>query len=916
MTFAADSSSAPPLAPSDLLRLQDLSARLKAMREPVRDLVRAATRTSDASASVSASPESERLFARAREQLDAAHTALLAYTASLVPGASRARSDTGDSSTYRMQRPTSLHAAADSAMSAPAQHASATMPALPSTRSRAPLPNMTEPGSPASAEAAIAAAWQGPAAATTARPVNEAHARLSSRHAAALEERLPFVPLRELRSAAPVAEVDLVQSLLRAGQRDAGPSVLTRSIDMLPPGIVACAIANSTAQLFRQLTPDAVAQHAASTEAHPALRALSDHANFLTRLVETSIIFPLQPAQRARRIEWWTVVVCLVRELGDYESLSSLACVFSSALIGRLRESWQLVPAPCKAAIRFLLERVLKMHPNYASYREELHARVSRMQRKRPAVVLPGALTTAGADELSLDFDAAIAINSPDLCSSNDNYVSSPVFCKEAFDLPPPRALVPIVAVLLKDAAASSHSTPAAPTTLAASVAASTQWAAVVSVCAEQELPIALDYFMLRRVFATELSALATPASSTPRAISAATNFLRRMPRRQSASEKSPKELTATNCRLLESATPPTVVDLLAHLLYLAAGSPCFNCVVGAQLNRLLVSTSAQLAVTVTASLLFAEPWMPREYLARMCDMREPRADRRPTATPSAVTSPQAPRLSTSSSGSQGSDSRAAERPWLASFRLSDSMDSTRYTKPKSSKHSSIDSARKTSTDSDSTFVYRPQSPNTTAASATRYSSSTASATIEDRMRSSVSDANSDSASARRPTSAHSVQSVASSLSAAISPRAGGIPVLPPLPSDSRSPPPLPATNMPTWLPTDGAAASKSPIISAAKSLPKDSPLSSGLPPPPLPSLPMPKFQPKKTDAKSPQPPPIRAKSPMPPAFTQIPPPLPSAEMPTTNLSTKEPTTASAKHADNISAEAQMLLNFTAPTYN
>ncbi|KAJ1841941.1 hypothetical protein LPJ73_005955, partial [Coemansia sp. RSA 2703] len=617
---------------------------------------------------------------------------------------------------------------------------------------------------------------------------------------------------------APVSVVDMVNSLLRSSARDNEASLLMQRLESLPPGIVACAIANSASQLFQQLTTEKIQQYARSgqTQAPVVLRQLSDHANFLTRLMETSMMHPVQAGQRARRIEWWTVVACLLRELGDYESLSSLVCVFSGALVARLRDTWDAVPAPCKAAIRFLLDRVLKIHPNYSQYREELHLRVRRMLRK------PVVPAVDAGDEASLDFDSAVAIGSPDLAPGSD-YVDSALYCKENFDLPAPRALVPIVAVLLKDAVSDASATPATPA----------PWMTAVESCAAQQLPLTLDYFLLRRIFATELSSLAalSPArSTTPRALTAATNFLRRMPRRQSAGDKSTRELSLTPCGVRGGApAAPTILDLLAHFLFVAAGTPCLGCSVGAPLDGLHVSSSGQLAVLVAAQLLFAEPWVPREYLARLCSLREPRdhasvhLSRSPMSSSSSITSPQqqqgvprassvtssgAPRSSTSSAGS-------AERPWVAAFKLSDS-DATRYGKPRGSKHSSVESAHKSSMDSDATCVAHPVSP--------------AQQTLGRAQSGREDPAGAAGDETRRPLSANTMP--------ARSPRS---------PPEAAKAPPLPQAEMPTWLPVNSSgsssrAAAKSPVL-ASKSLPSESRMADA---PPLPAMPMPRFQPLK----------------------------------------------------------------------
>ncbi|KAJ2642578.1 Ras guanine nucleotide exchange factor bud5, partial [Coemansia sp. RSA 1694] len=678
------------LSKSDFMNLQDISLKIKTFREPLREIMRnAAVSTSDSATTSQppADPGRMSLLARVKEHLDATQRVLQDYLLAL-PGAAAHSSaikaammtparNSADRKPLHLDSPSRSRSSTQGSQDSTASRSSRSislsssqypMPAYKPDGSRQPggaVPQMPIPmqAGTNTIERAISRVWRDTQLLNApAKSASEMYVRLGKRHMASLEERVPQIPIRQLiGNGKPINIVDLVNSLFRSSVPDNEASLLTKHLETIPPGIVACAIANSAGQLFQRLTPDSVKRYARpssqatpspsySGSALPVLRLLSDHANFLTRLMEMSITYPLQAAQRARRIEWWTVVACLLRELGDYESLSSLICVFSSNVIGRLRESWDLVSSQCKAAIRFILDRVLKIHPNYSNYREELQLRVKRIQtrRRKRANTVTSTTSEGGAasvlgdnsteyefdDGTSLDFDCAVAINSPDLCSSmNEHYVNSCVFSKESFDLPTARSLIPIVAVLLKDAVSSEAAGIPPGADQATYVPA---WSLIIDSCASQDLPLPLDHFMLRRIFATELSlhsSLTQPTSlSTPRTI--ATSLLKRMPRRHSSNADrgggangggAMRELSLSECRVQSADQPPNILDLMAHLLYSAAGHPCVGCSVGAPLEELHVATSGQLAVLVTSLLLFAEPWVPCEHLSRLGDIREPR---------------------------------------------------------------------------------------------------------------------------------------------------------------------------------------------------------------------------------------------------------------------------------------------------
>ncbi|KAJ1819062.1 Ras guanine nucleotide exchange factor bud5 [Coemansia sp. RSA 2675] len=927
------------LTKSDFMNLHDISLRIKIFREPIREIMRnASISTNDA---VQTDPEKVSLLARVKEHLESTQRALQDYLLSL-PGAaahsstiktamaparqssdrkplhldtpSRSRSSTQgshDSTASRSSRSISLSST---------QHPMAAGLRPEGAKTSVNMPPMPVPPGANTIERAISRVWRDTQLLNAAaKSASEMYVRLGKRHMASLEERVPQIPIRQLiGNGSPINIVDLVNSLFRSSTPDNEASLLTKNLETIPPGIVACAIANSAGQLFQRLTSESVKKYVrpnqATGSALPVLRLLSDHANFLTRFMEMSITYPIQAVQRARRIEWWAIVACLLRELGDYESLSSLVCVFSSNVIGRLRESWDLVSSQCKAAIRFILDRVLKIHPNYSNYREELQLRVKRVltrKKKRTNTVTsdggaPSAMSDTTEydffdDGMSLDFDCAVAINSPDLCSSmNEHYVNSCVFSKESFDLPPARSLIPIVAVLLKDAVSSE----AAGTPPGADQASYVPpWALIIENCAAQDLPLPLDHFMLRRIFATELSShsslMQPPGQSTPRAI--ATSLLKRMPRRHSANERggsASREMSLSECRVQSAEQPPNILDLLAHLLFSAAGHPCVGCSVGAPLEELHVATSGQLAVLITSLLLFAEPWVPCEHLSRLGDLREPRIQ----PSPHLSKSPQYASLGRSSVSPNAlgglAEGRAHERPWLMSFKLNDTTDSARYSaKPVKttvgdSKSSSIESARKTSTDSDTTCVNRPPSPSLPQLVHSERASRPSTEIVVTAVNDSIAPV---SVEARRSVSTQSSHSTASANAT--------LPQLPPLPVNAKSPP-LPSAEMPTWLPAAGPPVlAKSPQMPRSKSLPSDVVVA----PPPLPALPMPKFQPSGQPVLSP---PLAATQGLPLSLPSLDgmPPMPGAPA----LLPLAASSVGKRHPEAISAEAQMLLSFEA----
>ncbi|KAJ1963235.1 hypothetical protein GGI12_002173 [Dipsacomyces acuminosporus] len=1012
------------LPKADFLQLQDISARMKDIREPIRELTRscivAGPDTGDgggssAGAAQPSSTDTNVIFGRIREQLDVVQGLIQQYLGALsdsgasASGAPPASNRPASGGPLALASNTSKRNSHAETMKKDAPHAPPGLPSHSSTRNAAAAGASTSASEPpttmrshphshshtqlstisSTIEKTIHSAWSANKTVFThPATVNEAYTKLDKRNLATLVERIPHVPVRELvNSSHPTGVVDLVNSLLRSSTRFGSVPMLTMHLESIPPGIAACAIANSTSQIFQQLTAQAVLQHVATTRpaqtssipghggsaqqlSHPPLtilRMLSDHANFLTRLAERSILYPAHAAQRAKRIEWWATVACLIRELGDYESLSSLVCVFSSPIIGRLKETWDQVPSQCKSAIRFILDRVLKIHPNYSSYRDELQIRISKMKRAAKAAAggrgshgTPASTasvdTNGNGDQMSIDFDNAVNIDSPDPRVAETSNINSPVYCKECRDLPPPRVLVPVVAVLLKDAAtadassdilsAASSSSPSAAASQyqdrnkaqgagASSPSSEPRWMAIIECAANQDMPLGLDNNLLRRIFATDPqcsspgSASATPG--TPRTISAATSFLKRRPRKSSASEKQQKDGASTHCRLIsEQAGAPTIIDMLSHLLALASGNPCFACSVGAPLDALHISTSGQLAATVTAILLFTEPWLPQEYIYRLCEMREPRnpqapflgkstaaiafpqpiAPFQPLAHSSALT--MRPQTSDSHGQAPADHGQSGDSPWLMSFKVNDTADSPRYhSRSKSRDMASGSSYKASSGPSGDTMLYplSPMSPSQSSngrisqdRNSSHSSHSTSSNTHSTNDRTPIPGSH----SINRTPSLHSTASTASKRAVSVISQKSLLPDLPPLPSDAR-PPPLPSAEMPT---------SKIPPLPTLPSLPPDSQLA----PPPLPSLPMPKGSGIPLPSPPPPPPPLPA-MPMPKFQPDGEPqsykgPGSISRAMSVRTSAASAASLSEKRRSNhesISAETQMLLSFDSP---
>ncbi|KAJ1938748.1 hypothetical protein FBU59_004345, partial [Linderina macrospora] len=308
------------LTHTELAHLQGVISRLASIREPLRELLLSSTvaKPDDPSPNHARTLKLDKLHTHIQQQLDLTESLLHQYTSALT------------NTPASEQRPESHQ-----------------------QRTSAPQPSSAS----SVTERNISTAWSlSPITVSQAIVVNEVYSRLSKQQRAAIDERIPLIPRRDIAAANNQqlgTVLDLVQSLFRATAREGTATELCRSLDTIPPGIVAYAIAASISHMFQRLTPNSIIEGArflhaggahnpnamTDSPAMQALKLIKDHTSFVTRFVESSILLPTQAHMRARRIEWWVTAAYLLRELGDYESLNGVICTISNLVVNRMNET-------------------------------------------------------------------------------------------------------------------------------------------------------------------------------------------------------------------------------------------------------------------------------------------------------------------------------------------------------------------------------------------------------------------------------------------------------------------------------------------------------------------------------------------------------------------------------------------------
>ncbi|KAI3655847.1 hypothetical protein MP638_006340 [Amoeboaphelidium occidentale] len=111
----------------------------------------------------------------------------------------------------------------------------------------------------------------------------------------------------------------------------------------------------------------------------------TDFFNFLTRIIESSILDCSEAEERAFRIQRWNKVALKLRELRNFNALKAVISGLSTPPILRLKKTWQLVSKKHLSSIENLRDLMSEQN-NYAKYREALN------NAPRPAIPFYGVM--------------------------------------------------------------------------------------------------------------------------------------------------------------------------------------------------------------------------------------------------------------------------------------------------------------------------------------------------------------------------------------------------------------------------------------------------------------------------------------------------------------------------------------------
>ncbi|KAJ9083177.1 hypothetical protein DSO57_1037325 [Entomophthora muscae] len=142
------------------------------------------------------------------------------------------------------------------------------------------------------------------------------------------------------------------------------------SFSMFPPSLVAYQLTRIESTLFHNIPPEALTTHSHRTP-HPRVVASTDFFNYLTRIIEMSILNSGESEERALTIKFWIKVASSLESLCNFQTLQAVVSALATPPIQRLKRTWRLLSKRTIAALQ-ASKRLMSEEDNYAQYRRHL----------------------------------------------------------------------------------------------------------------------------------------------------------------------------------------------------------------------------------------------------------------------------------------------------------------------------------------------------------------------------------------------------------------------------------------------------------------------------------------------------------------------------------------------------------------
>ncbi|KAF9975120.1 RasGEF [Actinomortierella ambigua] len=159
------------------------------------------------------------------------------------------------------------------------------------------------------------------------------------------------------------------------------------SILEFPAYLVAYQLTLIESAIFLEIPPSALLTHSPKTP-HRAITASTDFFNYLTRLIEYSVLYPPEASGRAQCIHYWVKLAVKLHELGNFQTLKAVLSALGTPPIKRLKRTWSFLPRKSTHKLE-TLQDLMSETRNYGKYREMMNSIMGGAMALSPGSVSP-----------------------------------------------------------------------------------------------------------------------------------------------------------------------------------------------------------------------------------------------------------------------------------------------------------------------------------------------------------------------------------------------------------------------------------------------------------------------------------------------------------------------------------------------
>ncbi|KAF9112880.1 hypothetical protein BGX27_002637 [Mortierella sp. AM989] len=171
------------------------------------------------------------------------------------------------------------------------------------------------------------------------------------------------------------------------------------SILEFPPYLVAYQLTLVESAIFLEIPPKALLTHSAKSP-HKSITASTDFFNYLTRMIEYSVLFPAEASGRAQIMNHWIKVAVKLHELENFQTLKAIVCALGTPPIKRLKRTWSFLPRKSSNKLEMLSD-LMSEDRNYGKYREMMNSLCAGTIIPSPEVSSPVLSDSASASSIS-----------------------------------------------------------------------------------------------------------------------------------------------------------------------------------------------------------------------------------------------------------------------------------------------------------------------------------------------------------------------------------------------------------------------------------------------------------------------------------------------------------------------------------